>query len=235
LPEEQDLISIVIPALDEERALPATLAALRPQVGPWEAIVVDGGSRDGTRAVARAAGARLLPAPRGRGAQMNRGARAARGTWLLFLHADTHLPDGALEAIRRLPRAAEAGCFRQAFDHPHPLLRTISWLHNWRCARTGIMYGDQAMFVRRRVFDEVGGFPERVLEDVLISERLRARRPPQVLRLTVTTGARRFLAQGILRSLARVLVILLCHRLGLPLAGTRFFEPVRERPEGGLR
>ena len=231
----QHLVSIVIPALDEEAALPATLAAIRAQAGPLEVVLADGGSRDRTCARARQAGARVARARRGRGAQMNRGAQLARGEWLLFLHADTLLPEGALEAIRRLPREVEAGCFRQAFDRPHPLLGAISRLHNWRCRRTGIMYGDQALFVRRAAFDAVGGFPERPLEDVLLSERLRERRRPVLLPLTVVTAARRFLAQGIVRSLARVLLILLCHRLGLPLAGSRFFDPVRETPTGGSR
>ncbi len=232
---QPDLVSVVIPALDEEHALPGTLAAIRAQRGPFEVILADGGSRDRSCALARAAGARVVRAPRGRGVQMNCGARLGQGEWLLFLHADTRLPAGALEAMRRLPREVEAGCFRQAFDRPHALLGAISRLHNWRCRRTGIMYGDQAMFVRHAAFDAVGGFPEQVLEDVLLSERLRGRRPPAMLPLTVLTGARRFVAQGILRSFARVLLILLCHRFGLPLAASRFFDPVRETSKGGFR
>ena len=98
------MISVVIPALDEERALPVTLAAVAAQVpAAAEVIVVDGGSRDATQAIARTAGARVIEAPRGRACQMNLGARSARGEWLLFLHADTILPAGALATISALP------------------------------------------------------------------------------------------------------------------------------------
>ncbi len=221
------MISIIIPTLDEARALPATLARLTAQDAPHEIIVADGGSSDGTADVARAAGARWLQAPRGRGAQMNAGARQARGGWLLFLHADTHLPDGALAAIAALPAQARYGCFHQAFSGNHRLLRLISRLHNWRCRRTQISYGDQAMFTRRDLFEAVGGFPETALEDVKISERLRQAAPLVFLPATVVTDARRFLAQGIVRSMGRIALLLLCHRFKLPLAGRRFFEPVR--------
>lgn len=221
------MISIVIPTLDEEQALPQTLACLATQGAAHELIVSDGGSSDATGRLAAAAGARVIRAPRGRGAQMNAGARHADGDWLLFLHADTLLPAGALAAIAALPPSVEAGCFCQAFSDPHPLLRLTSRLHNWRCRRTRIMYGDQAIFVRRDVFSAVGGFPHTELEDVKLSEWLRARCPPVLLPLTVTTDARKFIAHGILRSLGRIVLILLCHRYHLPLAGRRFFDPVR--------
>lgn len=224
------MISIIIPTLNEERALPATLAALAAQDTPHEVIVADGGSSDRTQAIAQAAGARWLTAVRGRGAQMNTGARHATSTrsdWLLFLHADTHLPPGALAAIAALPAPAQCGAFHQAFSGDHSLLRAVSRLHNWRCRNTQIMYGDQAMFVRRGVFEDIGGFPESELEDVKLSERLRARTTPVFLPATVVTDARRFLAQGIVRSMGRILLLLLCHRYKLPLAGRRFFDPVR--------
>lgn len=222
------MISIIIPALDEQKALPATLAAALAQRGAFEVIVVDGGSRDATCAIACASpGVRLIAAPRGRATQMNAGARAAQGEWLLFLHADTALPAGALEAIAALPLPVEAGCFRQSFNHPHPLLSMISRLHNWRCAATRIMYGDQAMFVRRTVFERLGGFPEADLEDVKLSERLRKRADPVMLPETVVTDSRKFLAHGIIRSFVRIVLILLCHRLRLPLANRHFLDPVR--------
>lgn len=221
------MISIVIPALDEQKALPATLRAVHAQRGDYELIVADGGSRDRTCAIARRAGARIVRLMPGRARQMNAGARGACGEWLLFLHADTLLPADALEAISRLPATVEAGCFHQAFNHPHRLLSIISRLHNWRCRATRIMYGDQAMFVRRRVFDAVGGFPDSDLEDVRLSERLRERAAPALLPAAVVTDARKFLAHGIIRSLTRIVLILVCDRLGLPLAGRRFLEPVR--------
>lgn len=223
------MISIVIPALDEERALPATLTAARIAVPAAQVIVVDGGSRDATREVAAAhPGVQVLIAERGRAAQMNAGARAAWGDWLLFLHADTRLPRGAGLAIESLHADVRAGCFRQAFDRRGRLLDLTSRLHNRRCEATGIMYGDQAPFVRAAEFAAVGGYPAGELEDVRLSERLRERAPPVMLPLTVVTSARRFLAQGEAASLARILLILLQHRLGRrPVAGRRFFEPVR--------
>lgn len=224
------MISVVIPVLDEERALPATLASVRGQPGLAGIIVVDGGSRDRTRAIAEAqAQVRLVVAPRGRASQMNAGARLAQGEWLLFLHADTLLPADALERIAALPQSVEAGCFHQAFDVPRRLLRWVSAVHNWRCRKTGIMYGDQAIFVRHRVFDAIGGFPAvPALEDVQLSERLRERAAPVMIGSTVITDARRFLAQGAVMSVARIVAILVQHRFGQrPTLGRRFFEPVR--------
>ena len=223
------MISVVIPALDEERALPVTLAAVAAQVpAAAEVIVVDGGSRDATQAIARTAGARVIEAPRGRACQMNLGARSARGEWLLFLHADTILPAGALATISALPVTQEAGCFRQMFDTPGILLDLTSRLHNWRCARTRIMYGDPAMFLRRPVFEAIGGFPDGLLEDVRLSEHLRRRAAPVLLPQFVVTSARRFREQGALRSLARITALLLQHRFGAQLRrGRRFFDPVR--------
>lgn len=223
------MISIVIPALNEERALPATLRAIAAQAcTPAEIIVVDGGSGDATPTLARNAGAKVINAARGRASQMNCGAQRATGEWFLFLHADTLLPAGALAAITALPPAVEAGCFRQAFDLRGTLLDLTSRAHNWRCARTRIMYGDQAIFVRRRVFDAVGGFPAGALEDVRLSERLRKRADPVLLTLTVVTSARRFREQGVLRSLARITILLVQHHCGARLrAGRRFFDPVR--------
>ncbi len=221
------MISIIIPTLNEVRALPRTLAQLAHKGIAHEVFVADGGSTDGTRDVALQGNAQWCSAPRGRGAQMNVGARHARGGWLLFLHADTLLPDNALAAIAALPPDVEAGCFHQAFSDAHPLLRAVSRVHNWRCRRTRIMYGDQAMFVRRHVFEALGGFAESPLEDVKLSEQLRLRATPVLLPATVVTDARKFRAQGIVRSTARIVLILLCHRYKRPLMGQRFFEPVR--------
>ncbi len=221
------MISIIIPTLNEELALPRTLALIAGQNYPHEIIVSDGGSTDATGDVAQQAGVRWLQAPRGRGAQMNAGAKLAGGEWLLFLHADTHLPADALRAVRSLPPDIEAGCFHQAFSPAPLLLRLVSRLHNWRCKRTRIMYGDQAMFVRRHVFEALGGFSETALEDVRLSERLRERAAPALLPATVVTDARKFLAHGTLRSLYRIVLLLLCHRYNRPLLGRQFFDPVR--------
>jgi rSAM/selenodomain-associated transferase 2 len=223
------VISIVIPALDEEKALPATLAGALAQPGDFELIVVDGGSTDATRTIAAAdPRVRLVLAPRGRAAQMNAGAGLARGEWLLFLHADTLLPGDGLARIAALPREVEAGCFRQRFSGDDWRLRFVSWLHNFRCERTRVMYGDQAMFVRRRLFERLGGFPAvEILEDVVFSERLGALARPILMSDPVVTDSRKFVQMGVFRSLLRCIAILLCYELRLPIPARSFFHPVR--------
>jgi rSAM/selenodomain-associated transferase 2 len=225
------MISIVIPTLDEEKALPATLRSVFRQVGVYEIILVDGGSRDDTVRIARSGPCgQVLCAPRGRASQMNTGARAARGEWLLFLHADTLLPDGALALLNALEthRDCRAGGFRHRFSGDDWRLRLISRLDNLRCARTGIIYGDQAMFVRRELFWALGGFPDtRMLEDVMFCESLLRATRPLLLDEEVVTDARKFIRMGPWRSLARVLAILLAYELRLPIPARSFFSDVR--------
>lgn len=224
------MITVIIPALDEATALPATLAALATQSGDFETIVVDGGSADATAAEAvRFPGVRVVNAPRGRAEQMNAGANLADGEILLFLHADTLLPAGAIRELNSLEGDAKclAGGFRQRFSGQHWTLRLVSWLHNRRCALTGIFYGDQAMFVRRTLFFELGGFPSGDLEDIVFSERVRQRCEPVFLDATVVTDSRKFEKMGPLRSLFRCVGLLICYELRLPLLGRAFFAPIR--------
>ena len=226
------MISIIIPALNEEKALPATLGSLFSQPGEHEVIVVDGGSRDRTREIAlNWPRVKLINSKRGRSVQMNAGARVAKGEWLLFLHADTSLSENALAAIETLlPQGKiQSGCFRHKFSGKHWLLHFISWMHNWRFRITRIIYGDQAMFIRRQLFEELGGFPEQpILEDVLISEKLiKVTKPILLSESYVITDSRKFVQRGICRSFFEVLVILTCHRLRLPVLMRDFFSPVR--------
>lgn len=223
------MISVIVPALNEERALPATLARVFAQTGEYEIIVVDGGSTDRTRETAAGNGRiQLLTAPKGRAAQMNAGAGVARGAWLLFLHADTLLPEGALPAIAALPDDIQAGGFRHRFSGDDWRLRLISWMHNWRCRWTHVFYGDQALFVRRSLFERLGGFPEDYpLEDVVFGERLRAATRPRLLDLPVVTDARKFTRMGTWKSLGRVALILTCHELRLPIPARTFFSDIR--------
>jgi glycosyltransferase involved in cell wall biosynthesis len=171
---------------------------------------------------------RLVVAPRGRAAQMNAGARLARGEWLLFLHADTLLPADGLARIAALPAEVAAGCFRQRFSGDDWRLRFVSWLDNYRCERTRVMYGDQAMFVRRGLFERLGGFPDvEILEDVVFSERLGALTRPILIDDAVVTDSRKFVQMGVFRSLLRCCAILLCYELRLPIPARSFFHPVR--------
>ena len=225
------MISIVIPALNEEMALPRTLAALREQRGSFEVMVVDGGSSDRTREIAAAGPrVRLISSARGRAVQMNAGARAARGEILLFLHADSVLPQGSIAMLNALEAHRDCvwGGFRQRFSGDDWRLRLISRLHNWRCRLSRVFYGDQAMFVRSALFHALRGFPEwPILEDVAMSEKLLTAAKPLLLDSCVVTDSRKFLKMGVWRSLGRVFVIMLCYRLRLPIPMREFFEPIR--------
>ena len=225
------MISVIVPAYNEEHALPATLRSLFAQPGDYEVLVVDGGSTDRTCETVQAEPrARLLTAPKGRAMQMNAGAREASGEWLLFLHADTFLPDGALVRLNRMEGDAnvQAGGFLHQFSGRDWRLRLISFLDNFRCVRSRIIYGDQAMFVRRALFEQLGGFPNQpILEDVAFCERLIRVTEPVLLRPPVVTDSRKFVKMGIWRSFARVLLIILHAQFRLPVLPRVFFQDVR--------
>jgi rSAM/selenodomain-associated transferase 2 len=190
---------VIIPALNECAPLASLLRELRPVAGV-EVIVVDGGSVDGTPAAARAGGARLLESGgRGRAAQMNAGAAAARAPVFLFLHADTRPPAGFAELIRRAAAdpGVAGGAFSFATDSPRRSLRVIARLANWRARRLGLIFGDQAIFARREDFRALGGFPAQpVLEDYEFVRRLRARGRVVLLPEAAVTSARRWHARG---------------------------------------
>jgi len=208
-------ISIVIPVLDEAARIGALLAELRQFE---EVIVVDGGSRDGTIAIARAVpGVRVETAPRGRASQMNHGARAATGDVLLFLHADVSLPPDAAGQIREALASPNvvAGAFRTWHFADG---RRAPWLHlaDLRSRYSGLPYGDQAMFVRREAFQAVGGFPEqRLFEDLELSRRLRKVGRISIVRSCVRVSGRRFLAHPV-RAMLTVNALPLLYRAGVP-------------------
>jgi rSAM/selenodomain-associated transferase 2 len=226
------MVTVVIPALNEERAIAATLGSVLGQSGRTEVIVVDGGSSDRTTAIVaehrtRHANLWLLETDRGRGRQMNAGAAAAGGEYLLFLHADTVLPDRAMERIEALPKTTLAGCFHQRFSTPSPVLRALSFMHNVRFRVTRVIYGDQAMFIRRVTFMALGGFPDREMEDVAFSLRLRRITTPVMLPEHVVTDARKFDQLGHWRAVARSISLLLRFRRGVDVSGDRFFDEYR--------
>jgi rSAM/selenodomain-associated transferase 2 len=198
-------LSIVVPVLDEARHLPALLGALAPECADVELVVADGGSRDGSADVAaRTPRVRLVRSARGRARQMNAGAAAATGDVLLFLHADTRLPEGAAEAVRRALDAPGVvyGRFDVCFDNPAAVFRLIAGLMNLRSRLTGICTGDQAIFVRRATFARLGGYPEiPLMEDVELTRRLKRAGRRASLRLRVTTSARRWERNGVARTI----------------------------------
>jgi rSAM/selenodomain-associated transferase 2 len=212
-------LAIVIPALDEAANLARLLPDLARECPGAEIVVVDGGSRDETAAaVARVPGPRLLASARGRALQMNHGARATGGDTLLFLHADTRLPEGAAGAIERAlaePGVA-GGRFDVRFDNAGRLFRVIAWFMNTRSRASGICTGDQAIFVRRADFEAVGGYPEiPLMEDIELSRALKRRGRVRALRLRVTTSARKWEREGPLRTIGLMWALRFLHFCGV--------------------
>jgi rSAM/selenodomain-associated transferase 2 len=197
-------LSIVMPVLDEAMEIAAALEALAPlRARGIEVIVADGGSADGTPALARPLADQVLTAPRGRALQMNAGAAAAHGDVLLFLHADTRLPENADRLI--LDGLARNGSIWGRFDvriEGGGLLGVVSFMMNGRSRLTGIATGDQAMFMTRTAFEAAGGFPPiALMEDLALSARLKRLGQPLCLRARVNTSPRRWRKHGILRTI----------------------------------
>ncbi|WP_126401265.1 TIGR04283 family arsenosugar biosynthesis glycosyltransferase [Blastochloris tepida] len=198
-------LSIIVPVLNEAAGIAAALARLSPLVDRGaELIVVDGGSTDDTVARARPLASHVIGAPRGRGAQMQRGVAIARGDVLLFLHADTVLPEAAdrlvLDGLCRSGRVW--GRFDVAIAGRHPLLAVVARMMNLRSRLTGIATGDQAMFATRAAYDAAGGFADiALMEDIALSKRLRRLGPPLCLRARAVTSGRRWEAGGVVRTI----------------------------------
>jgi rSAM/selenodomain-associated transferase 2 len=219
--------SVIIPTLNEESCLAATLCGLHEH-GPYEILVVDGGSADATCAIAET-GASLLHSPRGRSAQMNHGAARASGDALLFLHADCRLEAGALIAAARcLSRpGVAAGCFRMRVEASGPVYRIIDAAASARVRLTGLVYGDQGLFLRRRQFDAVGGFPPlRLMEDVFISKALRRHGRVDVVPRHIFVSPRRWQHQGVVRQTLRNWTLTALAAAGVHPDGLAAFYPV---------
>jgi len=210
-------LSVIVPTLDEEATIASTLAhARRP--GDVELVVVDGGSRDETVNVARPLADRVLDAPRGRAVQMNAGAAAARGAVLLFLHADTRLPDDypALVAEALAPADVVGGRFDIRLDAPGLAYRVIERLIGLRSRLTGVATGDQAIFVRRDAFVRVGGYPAiPLMEDIALCRALKRAGRMAALRDVVVTSARRWQRDGLVRTVALMWTLRLAYYAGV--------------------
>ncbi len=195
-------VSIIIPALNEASSLGRLLPALTALPNRPEVILADGGSSDQSVAIAQQAGVTLVSAPRGRARQMNAGAAIANGDTLVFLHADTVLPDGALAQLEQAMGAgAQWGRFNVRLSGRHWLFRIIERLINLRSCLTGVATGDQGIFVRRELFRQLNGFAELpLMEDVELSKRLRRIARPRCIRQPLTTSSRRWEHHGILRT-----------------------------------
>jgi rSAM/selenodomain-associated transferase 2 len=206
--------SIILPVLNEASILAEALTNL-PRSPDLEFILVDGGSIDATQAVAaRFPFVRLITAPRGRGSQMNAGARLARGEFLVFLHIDTGFTPVHLAALRQAARDPDvkAGAFYMRLTPPTPFLRFIAWGANWRCRLFGLPYGDQVIFVRRALFFALGGYAHRRPEDLDLVLRLRGHTRLRLLNPPVTTSGRRWLEHGNLRTTGIYWFSLVRHR-----------------------
>jgi rSAM/selenodomain-associated transferase 2 len=235
-------VSVVVPAVDEADAVPSMVEALALQQAPppFEVVLADGGSVDDTVGRFASAMAAVLPGRaativrgdrRGRAVQMNAGARAARGDALVFVHADTLLPPAGLAAVARAlgDGGVVGGGFRLAYQERHPALALIAAWASARSRLTGIHYGDQAMFLRRDLFERLGGFPEvQLFEDYRLSARLRREGRVITLPLAVRTSARRLLHAGIARTALRYAWLKLRHARGAdPADLARDYRDVR--------
>lgn len=211
-------LSVIVPVLDEEATLASTLAAAR-QPGVTEVIVVDGGSRDATVALARTlADAVLESGARGRAEQMNAGAAAARGDILLFLHADTVLPPRFPTTVARAlaDPAVAGGRFDIRLDAGGAIFRLLERLISLRSRLTRVATGDQAIFVRRAVFERVGGYPPLpLMEDIAFSRALKRVGRVACLRAAVTTSARRWQRDGIARTILLMWALRLAYYVGV--------------------
>ena len=212
-------IAIIIPTLNEARTIRPLINMLQTlRQNGHRVIVADGGSEDGTVRQLAPLVDEVVEAPRGRARQMNAGAGAATGPLLLFLHADTRLPEAAdaliIESLKRMRRSW--GRFDVRIDGRHPLLRAVERLMNARSRLTGIATGDQAIFVTRALFTAIGGFPDMpLMEDVELSRRLKRFGAPLCLHHRIVTSGRRWEKRGVLRTILLMWGLRLAYWLGV--------------------
>lgn len=223
-------ISIIIPVLNEEKTIAGTLLALQ-RLKPDELILVDGGSSDGTGEICRKFGVELYPSPRGRARQMNFGAQRGTGDVLLFLHADTFLPSSAFDDIRSVlqDERVVGGRFDLQLDDASPMLRLVGFMISLRSRLSKVATGDQAIFVRRAIFAELGGYPDiPLMEDVAFSRALKRRGTVACLRSRVITSARRWQREGIWSTILKMWALKSLYLAGIsPVRLKRYYGDTR--------
>ncbi len=210
-------ISVIIPVLNDAEALDLALGSTQDYTGV-ECIVVDGGSSDESAEVAQSRGVKVLHSPPGRARQMNAGAEVAEGRFLLFLHADTRLPEGFDGHVRQILTGSgvAAGAFQLQIDAPSARLRLIEKAANWRSRYLQMPYGDQAIFLRKELFRETGGFPDLpIMEDFKLICRLQGEGRVVIAPAAVVTSARRWKKLGALRTTLLNQLMILGFYLGL--------------------
>jgi len=211
-------ISVIIPALNEADTLKDTLGPLQQwRKAGHEVILVDGGSEDGSQTIVTPLVDVVLESKKGRARQMNAGAHLAKGEVLLFLHADTQLPEKADEMVQQALGQYRWGRFDVRLSGSHWLLRVVERLMNWRSCLTGVATGDQAIFLERKLFDDIGGFPDLpLMEDIAFSKQLRRQTGrPACLKPPLITSSRRWEENGILRTILLMWRLRLAYFLGI--------------------
>jgi rSAM/selenodomain-associated transferase 2 len=211
--------SIMIPALNEGQCIVACLTALQTLRDNCEIIVVDGGSKDNTVALANALADKVISSEKGRAVQMNAGANSAKGEVLVFLHADTFLPD---DVYNQIAQAISNGCQWGRFDVKlsgnHPMLKLVAFLMNWRSRLTGIATGDQVIFVTKPLFESVGQYPViPLMEDIALSKKLKKISPAACLKAKVISSGRRWEQFGMFRTILLMWNLRLRYFLGTDL------------------
>ena len=218
-------ISVVIPVLNEEKSIAATLEALL-RLEPYEAIIVDGGSSDRTREIAAGFPVKIISSERGRARQMNRGARESSGDVLLFLHADTRLPQSAFADIKEALGDPDyvGGRFDVVLDGDHWMLPWVGRMISYRSRVSKVGTGDQAIFVRRAVFERLNGFQEVIfMEDIAFCRALKRLGRVACLRSRVVTSARRWEVDGVWRTILRMWALKLLYLAGVSPARLKQF------------